>query len=124
MSERHDDTPPDDLAVWDAFPRCEGDTLHCPVCDFDYTHLVSCTVDQLGDVATVTSTGVRQATRTSRSRGSVITAQMYCEGGHQFTVSLSFSKGQIQVRTTQLPDCPRDGDEGHGYMPPEELRRD
>jgi hypothetical protein len=110
--------------LYDDFPTCDADVMRCPVCEYQYTHLVSCTVDQLGEVTTVRGTGTTRHTRPSTPyRGSRIEIEAYCEAGHRFAIALRFHKGSVLVTTTELEDCPLDP-VGGGYIPPVELRRD
>jgi hypothetical protein len=110
--------------LYDDFPMCSADVMLCPVCDHPYTHLVSCTVDQLGEVTTVRGTGTRMhVLPSSPYRGSRIEIEAYCEAGHRFAIVLRFHKGNVLVTTTELQDCPLDP-AGGGYILPVGLRRD
>jgi hypothetical protein len=88
------------------FPPTREGLLLCPVCQFEYTHLALCFVNQLGETVLITGTGVRQDTLGGASwHGSIIKIQAYCEYGHQFQITLQFHKGSVCVSHQRLNDC-------------------
>jgi hypothetical protein len=108
----------------EGFPACEGSLMLCPVCDFACTHLVSCTVNQLGEVTTVRETGTTIDEIPEPDyphRGSSIAIEAYCDSGHRFTLELRFHKGSVLVQTTRLADCSAHPVEG--FISPAGLRR-
>jgi hypothetical protein len=105
------------------FPLCLEDTLCCPVCQFECTHIEVCTVNQLGAFTVVTHRGVDNW-KDPIDRwhyGSIVTLRFWCESAHRFEMTLRFHKGSVYVTHTRLEDCADTGD--GSYVAPPELRR-
>jgi len=79
--------------------------VNCEVCgDANGLHILGVRVDQLGDLAYITSSGIQRYNKAQEARGSTVDIDFYCEfGGHMFTCRFEFHKGQVLVRTMESP---------------------
>lgn len=98
------------MHIGEAWPGIYGESepgiCACPACGFDYVHLVSCVVNQLGEVTTITSEGPRLTLDTPVGRGTCIEIAFIGECGHQWVCEWHFHKGQVLTATTRIEDCP------------------
>lgn len=100
--------------------KLEGEILHCPVCDFECTHLSAVTVHE--NTRSVSIEPDDQIFidhhEPSHARGSTIDVRCYCESHHWFVIRIAFHKGTIRVHPIIGEDIP------HDEYPPPELWRD
>lgn len=81
--------------------------LQCPVCGFDYNHLTA--VEVRGGIGHREGVGTRidaSGTRvfgTHVNRGVAVDLEFSCENGHDYTYTLEFHKGKIQVSQRETP---------------------
>ena len=79
--------------------------LTCPVCKFDYNHILRVEVDQGGELVEVAPDGVgfgrRQPARAVR--GSIVSIEFLCEQGHKWAISFRFHKGQTFCHAQAQP---------------------
>ena len=85
--------------------------LKCPVCGFDYNHLTA--VEVRGGIGRIEGVGTRidaSGTRvfeTYVNRSVAIDLEFSCEDGHDYTYTLEFYKGQMQVSQREMPGTNR-----------------
>lgn len=88
--------------------RDEYAVLKCPACGFNYNHLTAVEVRggigySLKGVGTrIDCTGTK-IFHASVGRGVAIDLVFSCENGHDYTYTLEFYKGQMEVRQREMP---------------------
>ena len=81
--------------------------LKCPVCGFEYNHLTG--VEVRGGIGRMEGVGTRIDATGTRifgavvDRGVVVDLEFSGECGHDFTYTLEFHKGQMQVSQHEMP---------------------
>jgi hypothetical protein len=88
------------------FPLDVERLLHCPVCEFDYTHPTLVEVNAGGKITRITADGNESSIGPAAGRGVRITLGFVCEEGHGFEVDLHFHKGCTGFTARQSLDVP------------------
>lgn len=74
-----------------------GFAVCCPVCEIDYVHIGSVTVNQGGSALVVKGMEAMVEYQPTNARGTFLDIPMWCEGGHTFTLHLQFHKGNTYL---------------------------